>query len=150
MLSPNLTIKSFHKIYKTLTICKLGLNTYSQIIDLFQSSREYSGPLSPNQKSVFQSDLHLTNWRWGWRHTMTNYGQPQKLNIKQNVLLREATLHLGLSDPDAFWGHQLMVKVRSPLDHPSICISNKSSPWDEQICLYSKVAKCRTNSCNVP
>ena len=53
MLSPNLTMKIFQKKFiKSLKICKLVLNTYNRIIDFYQSSRGYSGPLSPDQKSV--------------------------------------------------------------------------------------------------
>ena len=141
MLSPNLTMKIFRKIFKTHKICKLGLNTYSQIIDFLKSSRGYSGLLSPDQKSVFQSDLHPTNWRWGWRHTMTIHGPPHKWHIKQKVSSSGDTLPLGPSGPDASWGHQLKVKVRSPLDHHSICISNESSPWAEQLCLYIQSSK---------
>ena len=77
MLSPNLKMKIFRKFCKTLKICKLGLNTYSRDIDHFQSSRGYSGPLSPDQKSVCQSDLHSTNWRWSWRHHDDPWTTPQ-------------------------------------------------------------------------
>ena len=141
MLSPNLNMKIFRQFCKTLKICKLGLNTYSRIIDLLQSSLGYSGPLSADQKSVVQSDLHQTNWGWGWRHNMTIHGQTNKWYIKQKVSSSGATCTLGPSDPDASWCHQLKVKVRSPLDHPSICISNESSPWAEQLCLYTKSSK---------
>ena len=150
MLSLNLTIKSFHKIFKTHTICKLGEILTVELLIFFQSSRRYSGPMSPDPKSVFQSDLNPTNWRRGWRHTITIYWPPQKLNIKQKVSWRRATVPLEHSDPDASWGHQLKVNMRSPLDHISICIFNESSSWAEPLCLYTQGAKFRTNSCNVP
>ena len=143
-------MKSFHKILKTIKICKLGLNTYSRIIDIFQSSRWYSGAVSPDQKSVFQSDLYPTNWRWGWRHTMTIHGPPHKWHSKQKASSKGATLPLGPSDPDASWGHQLKVKVRSPLDPPQYIYQTKALLEPSNFVSTQKVPKCRTNSWNVP